>query len=155
MLLYFFLFMNIKQNMYGRPCTSSLYLPPLKKFIYILIYFGHKTLFSPNLMIIIMGTLETPQTIWNNSISHRFISFLSDVIPFTKALCHNHADDAWTSNVCHGHNFHHRDLKFSDVRNTLTIFKHNLKKNDENQITSGMVPLTRTTVHYNVLWSIW
>ena len=30
---------------------------------YILIYFGHKTLFSPNLMIIIMAPLETPQTI--------------------------------------------------------------------------------------------
>ena len=57
--------------------------PP--KFIYVDI-FGHKTLFSPNLMIIISGTLETPQTIANNPISHRFLSLLSDIIPFTLAL---------------------------------------------------------------------
>ena len=34
------------------------------------------------------------------------------------------------------------DMKFSDVPETLTIFKHNYKKNDENLITAGTVPLT-------------
>ena len=87
------------------------------------------TFFSPNLIIIIMGTFwntSNPQkTIWNNIISHRFISLLL----FTKATHYHYADDAWTSNACHGHNFHHMDLKFSDsVPNTIMImnkkFKH-------------------------------
>ena len=34
---------------------------------------------------------------WNNPISHRFISLLSYVMPFIKALTHHYADDAWTS----------------------------------------------------------
>ena len=40
------------------------------------------------------GTLETPQTIPNNHTSHRFISLLSDINPFTLALSHNYVDDA-------------------------------------------------------------
>ena len=40
------------------------------------------------------GTLETPQTIANNPISHRFISLLSDSNPFTLALSHHYADYA-------------------------------------------------------------
>ena len=45
--------------------------------------------------------------------------------------------------MCHGHNFHRRDLTFAYVIvDTITIFKHNFKKNDENLITSSMVPLT-------------
>ena len=79
-------------------------------------------------MIIIKG-IETPQTIWNNPISYRFISSLSDVTPFTKALSHHYADDKWTSNACHGNNFHRRELKFSDVvLDTITNFKNNFKK---------------------------
>ena len=93
-------------------------------------------------MIIITGTFINTKTIWNNPISHRFISLLSDVIPFYKSaeseLCYN----AWTSNACHIHNFHRRDLKFSDiVPDTITIFKHNWKKNEKNLITAGTVPL--------------
>ena len=38
------------------------------------------------------GALETPQTIANSPISHRFISLLSDIIHFTKALSHHYAD---------------------------------------------------------------
>ena len=34
--------------------------------------------------------------------------------PFMKAQSHYYVDDAWTSNAFHGHNFHRRDLKFSD-----------------------------------------
>ena len=86
--------------------------------------------------------LETPQTTWNNPISHRFISLLSDVIPFMKALSHHYANYAWTSNVCHGHNFHRRAQKFSDnIPNTITIFNHNLKKIDKNLITTKYGPL--------------
>ena len=59
---------------------------------YISKYFRHKTLFSPNLMIIIFGYF-TPQTAAHNPISHRFISLLSDKIPFTIALSHNYVDD--------------------------------------------------------------
>ena len=59
-----------------------------------------------------------------------------------KALSHYFAYDAWTSNAWHGHNFHPRDLKSSDVvPNTITIFKHNFKKNYENLITAGTVSL--------------
>ena len=73
--------------------------------------------------------LETPQTIRPNPISHMFISILSDVITFTKTLSNHDADDAWTSNVCHRHNFHRRDLKFSDiVHDTRTIYDHKKKK---------------------------
>ena len=73
------------------------------------------------------GKLETPQTMWNNPISHRFISLLSVVISFTKALS-DYADDTWTSHAYHGHNFHPRDLKFSGiVPDTITILKHNKK----------------------------
>ena len=85
--------------------------------------------------------LETPQTIWNNPISYRFISLLLDVIPLYKSASHNYADNAWTSDACHGHNFHRRDLKFSDVPITITIFKRNFKKYDENLITASTVPL--------------
>ena len=49
---------------------------PPRKFIYISIYFGHKTLFSLNPMKhLTPQALETPQTIWNNPISHWFINF--------------------------------------------------------------------------------
>ena len=49
-------------------------------------------------------------------------------------------DDARTSNVCHRHNFPCRE--FSDiVPDTITIFKHNLKKKDRNLITFNTVPL--------------
>ena len=60
---------------------------------YKLIYFGHKTLFSPNLMIIILSTLETPYTIANDHISHRFISLLYYISPLSLALSHNYAND--------------------------------------------------------------
>ena len=30
--------------------------------------------------------------------------------------------------MCHGHNFHHRDLKFSDIVPDTIIFNHKLKK---------------------------
>ena len=47
-------------------------------------------------------------------------------IQFTKVLSHHFADDTWTSNVYHGLNFHHRDLKFSDiVPNTIMIMNKN------------------------------
>ena len=62
-----------------------------------------------------------------------------------KALSHNYADDARNSNVYHGHNFHSRDQKFSDVvPDTITIFKRNRKK-DKNLITSSTVALTLET----------
>ena len=90
--------------------------------------------------------LETPQTIWNKPILHRFIRLLSDVISFMKTLSHHYADDTWTSNACHVHNSHRRDLKFSDiVPDTITIFTHN-SKNDKNLITSGTVPFSRSSV---------
>ena len=63
---------------------------------------------------------------------------------FTMALTlwRNYARYAWTSNACHGHNFHHRDLKFSDVvPDTITIFKRRFKKNDETLITFQYGPL--------------
>ena len=63
--------------------------------------------------------------------------------PITLALSHNYADDAWTSNACQGHNFHHRDLKFSDVvPKTITNFNHNQKK-IKILISTGAVPLNR------------
>ena len=40
------------------------------------------------------GTLETPRTIANNPISHRLISLLSDISPFTLALSPNYVDDS-------------------------------------------------------------
>ena len=52
--------------------------------------------------------------------------------------------------MCHGHNFHHRDLKFSDiVPNTITIFKHS-KKEYKYLITSGTVALicTFSAIHF-------
>ena len=48
-------FFNNKQKMYGGICMSP---PHTLQNSYISIYFGHKTLFSPNLMIIIMGTFR-------------------------------------------------------------------------------------------------
>ena len=125
MLLYFFRVLNNKQKMYGGICTP----PRTPRNSYISIYFGPKAFISPNLMIIIMGTFKTPQTLWNNPISHRFISSLSDVIPFMKALSHNYADDTWTSNACHGHNFYCGDMKFSEiVPDTITILNTIKKK---------------------------
>ena len=52
--LVLFCFFNNKQKMYGGPCTP---LVPLQN-SYISIYFGHKTLFLPNNMIIITGTFR-------------------------------------------------------------------------------------------------
>ena len=51
-------------------------------------------------------------------------------------------EGVWTSNACHEHNFHRRDLKFSDiVPNNITIFKYIFFKSDENLIASGKVAL--------------
>ena len=123
MLLYFFRFFLIITKKWMVD-----HVPHTLQNSYISIYFGHKKLFLPNLLIIIMGIFKNTETIWNNPISHRFICLLLDVIPFATALSHHYADDAWTSNACHGHNFHCRDLKFSDiVPNTITISNHNFK----------------------------
>ena len=70
-----------------------------------------------------------------------------------KVLSHNYEDDEKTSITCHGHNFHRRDLIFSDiVPDTITIFNHDKKKND-NLITSGTVPLSiiKKKNHSNLL----
>ena len=91
---------------------------PPEMYIYISIYFGHKTLFTQNLMIIITGTFRNTSKLYEMTLFHHL-----DVIPFTKALSHNYADDTKTLNACHGHKFHCRDLKFSDiVPNTITMF---------------------------------
>ena len=42
----------------SKVCLMRTVIPISPKFIYISIYFGHKTLFSPNLMIIITGTFR-------------------------------------------------------------------------------------------------
>ena len=87
---------------------------------------------------------------WYIIIYYIYICVLS---PFIKVPSHHYADDTWTSNVCHGHNFHRRDLKFSDIPNTTTIFKHDEKKNYKNLITSGMVLVMTIYFHiYQFLW---
>ena len=84
----FFLIINKK-------CTvNHVRQPRTPQYSYTLICFGHKTLFSQNLMIIITGTFRNTLTIWNNPILHRFISLLPDVIPFTKAFSHNYGNEA-------------------------------------------------------------
>ena len=70
-----------------------------------------------------------------------------------KTLSHNYVDVAWTSNTCHGHDFHHRDLKFSDiVPDTITIFKHNLKKY-KYLITSGMANTVKGRSFHTQVWA--
>ena len=65
------------------------------------------------------------KTMWGGQWTH-FPQVHSLIIPFTNALSHHYADDAWTSNACYGLNFHQRDLKFSDiVPNTITIMNKN------------------------------
>ena len=121
---------------------------------YIFIYFRHKTLFSPNLMIIITGKCRNTKTIWNNPISHvhQLIRCYTPLQRRSVRIMRY----TWTSNVCHIHNFHRRDLKFSDVPDTITIFKQ-LKKMI-NRITAGMVPLNVQNVVMfpvnQVFWSI-
>ena len=120
----FSVFLNNKQKMCSGTCTS-----PTPHKIHIYWYVLDIKHFYQISWWLSQVPLEAPQTSWNNPISHRFIIILSDVIPVTKARSHYYADDAWTSNACHGHNFHRRDLKFSDiVPNTITIFNHNYKK---------------------------
>ena len=53
-LVLFPFFFNNKEKMYGGICTSA----RTHQNSYILIYFGPKTLFSPNLMIIVTGTFR-------------------------------------------------------------------------------------------------
>ena len=49
-------------------------------------------------------------------------------------------DDA-TSNACYGHDFHCRDLEFSDiVPNTVTIFNYD-KTKAKNRFSTGTLPL--------------
>ena len=69
-------------------------------------------------MIIILSVLETPRTMWNNPISHRFISLLSDIIPFSKAQSHHYADEESTSNQIRATDtifIFNVVLKFSDI----------------------------------------
>ena len=110
-LVHFIFFWIINEKLYGGPTTSLMYPTKIHMHWYIL---NLKHFFTKSHDNYHREPLKTPQTIWNNRISHRFISLLSDVIPLTKALNHHCADDAWTSNACHGHNFHRRP----------EIFKH-------------------------------
>ena len=51
------------------------------------------------------------------------------IIQFMKVPSHHYADDTWASNVCHGVNFQHWSLKFSDiVPNSITIMNKNSSK---------------------------
>ena len=77
-------------------------------------------------MIIITGTFRNISISFKPYKINLFPTGLSAyyqiIIPLMKVLNHHYADDALTSNACHGLNFHHRDLKFSHiVPNTLTI----------------------------------
>ena len=76
--LHFFLFLSV----INQKCTINHVPspPPCQSWnCYILIYIGRNTLFSPNLMIIITFTISITThrltIIWNNPISHRFISY--------------------------------------------------------------------------------
>ena len=134
MLLYFFHFLNNKKKVLHPPLPPKIHI-----YQYIL---DIKHYFQQISWSLSRVPLETPETMWNNLISPWFISLLADVIPFRKALSHNYVDDPLISNAYHADNFHHRDLEFSDiVPNTITIFKHN-KKKDKNLITTNAVPLT-------------
>ena len=72
-----------------------MYVPPrhLQNW-YILIYLAIKHYYHQIQLLLSRVALETPQTILNNPISHKFICLLSDMISFTKVLSHHYADDA-------------------------------------------------------------
>ena len=89
---------------------------------------------------------------WNNPISHRLISLLSDV---------NNPHDViimWKTHELQMHamgNFHRRDLKFSDiVPDTIPIFNYN-KKNDKNLIATNTVSLTLSLLEKKIIWNNW
>ena len=111
--------------MWGGPCNPPPRTTEIDIYRYILV---QKQYFHQISWQLSRVPLETPQTIWNNHISHRFISLLLDLIPLTKVLTHHYVVDAWTSNACQGHNFHCRDLKYLDiVPDTITIYNYNKK----------------------------
>ena len=91
LVLFPFFFLNNKQKLYGGICTS----PRTPQNSYISIYFGHKTLFSANLMIIITGTFRNTPKLYEITLFHTGLSaYYLMLSPFTKALSHNYADNA-------------------------------------------------------------
>ena len=55
-----------------------------------------------------------------------WLDYYHIIIQFMKVLSNHYADDTRTSNAYHRLNFHHRDLKFSDiVPNTIMFMNKN------------------------------
>ena len=73
-----------------------------------LIYIGPNKIFSPNLIIImgIFRNTSNPFKLFVKSLFPIGSSAYQIMIPFTKVLSRHYADDTWTSNACHGLNFH-------------------------------------------------
>ena len=103
--------------------TWTMYFPCPPENWYISVYIV-PNIFSPNLMIIITGTFRNTS---NPLKQYEITLFTRCSLAYYSVYESNgshYADDTWTLNACHGHNFYCRDLKFSDiVPNTITIVK--------------------------------
>ena len=84
-----------------------------------LIYIGPNTLFSPNIMIIIMGIFRNTS---NTLLLYEMNLFLTGSLAYYDV----YGSAESTSNVFHVFNFHCRDLEFSDiVSNTILVLNLN------------------------------
>ena len=106
--------MNCKREMLGKPRTSEIDTYRPKHIIF--------TKCNDNYHGYLYKPLKSPQTY---KITHDTqVDYL--IIPFTKMLSNHRTHDMRTSDACHEHNFHRRNLKFSDiVSNTITIMNKN------------------------------
>ena len=111
----------------NKKCSMDHVCPPRPpQNSYISIYFVRETLFSRNPMIIISGCLRNTTNYSKITLFHIGSSAYYQIVPFTKGLSHNYADNALTSNTWKGHNFHSRDLNFSVIfPNTIPINNKN------------------------------